>query len=79
MKDSIFGYGPAGITWILTAIQSDKILQYINLILAILATLVSIGYTVWKWWKKAKEDGKITEEEIEELKEEIKENLKNGD
>lgn len=79
MKDSIFGYGPAGITWILTAIQSDKILQYVNLILAILATLVSIGYTCWKWWKKAKEDGKITEEEIEELKENIKENLKNGD
>lgn len=76
MKKELLGYTGASINWILTAIQTKEILQYINLILAILTTLVSIGYTIYKWYRKATEDGKITEEEVNELKEDIKEELK---
>ena len=76
MNKDFINYLGTGTTWVLTALQTQKILQYVNLILAILTTLVTLGYTIYKWWKKATEDGKITEEEIDELKEEIKENLK---
>ena len=50
-----------------TAIQSDEVFRYISLGLTILSTIFSIVYTIWKWWRKAKEDGKITEDEVDEL------------
>lgn len=60
---------------ILTALQSDVVFQYISLALTILSTLVAIAFTIWKWWKKASEDGKITKEEIEELEDDLKEHI----
>ena len=57
---------------IFTAIQSNEIFQLISLILTCLATALSIFYTFYIWYKKAKADGKITKEEVEELKEELK-------
>lgn len=64
---------------ILTAVQSDQIFQYISLALTILSTLVAIAYTIWKWWRKAKEDGKIDEEEIKDLGDQIGDILKKGE
>lgn len=64
---------------ILTAIQSDVIFQYISLALTILSTLIAISYTIWKWWRKAKEDGKIDEEEIKDLGDQIGDILKKGE
>lgn len=60
---------------ILTALQTDVVFQYISLALTILSTLVAIAFTIWKWWKKASEDGKITKEEIEELEDDLKEHI----
>lgn len=57
---------------IFTAIQTNELFQLISLILTCLATAVSLCYTIILWYKKAKEDGKITKEEIEELKDKIK-------
>ena len=54
-----------------TAIQSDEVMRWIQLALTIISTLVALAYTIWKWWRKAKEDGKISEEEIDELVEEV--------
>lgn len=76
MRKDILEYIGTGTTWILTALQTEKLLSYVNLILAILTTLITMAYTIWKWYKKASQDGKITEEELEELKDDIKENLK---
>ena len=64
---------------ILTAIQSDVIFQYISLGLTILSTLIAISYTIWKWWRKAKEDGKIDEEEIKDLGDQIGDIVKKGE
>ena len=67
---------------ILTAIQTNPIFQYISFGLTILATIISIAFTLWKWWKKASEDGKITKEEIEDLTDDISDVLndkKKGD
>lgn len=56
---------------ILTAIQTNEVFQYISLGLTILSTIVAIAFTIWKWWKKAHEDGKITQEEIDDLVDDI--------
>ena len=49
-----------------TAIQPDVIFQYIQMGLTIIATLITIILGIRAWWKDAKKDGKITEDEIEE-------------
>lgn len=56
---------------ICTALQTDEVLRYIQLGLTILSTLFAIAFTIYKWWKKASEDGKITKEEIEDLTDDI--------
>ena len=47
-------------------IQDNPVFQWIQLILAIIASLVLIAYRLWKWWKEASKDGKIDKEEIKE-------------
>lgn len=60
-----------GIGMTLTVLQTENVFRIISLILTILATLLSILYTLYNWWKKAKRDGKIEPNEILELKEDI--------
>ena len=67
MKKDFISWTGSVFGTICTAIQSDQIFQYISLGLTILSTLVAIAYTIWKWYKKANEDGKITSDEIKEL------------
>ena len=55
--------------------QGQELLSYIQLGLGILATLGSLAFTIWKWWKKASADGKITKDEIKELSDDIKDTL----
>ena len=64
-------YGADILGAVFTAVQTDTTLQIISLILTIIATTFSIAFTVYKWWKSAKADGKITKEEIEDLFDEI--------
>lgn len=61
-----------GLSYLTTALQTNQTLQIIQLIVSILASVVAISFTIWKWYKKASADGKITLEEIEELHEDIK-------
>lgn len=53
--------------YILVAVQSKELFEWISLILAILSTILIIIMNVRKWWKEAKEDGKIDEDEVDEL------------
>ena len=46
--------------------QTNWILQWVQLGLAIACSLVLLTYRLWKWWKEAKADGKIDKEEIKE-------------
>ena len=55
--------------------QNEALLKYIQLGLGIFATLVSLAFTIWKWWKKASEDGKITKEEVDDLIDELNEDI----
>ena len=49
-----------------TAIQPNQVLQYIQLAITIVAGLISIILGLRAWWKDAKKDGKIDEEEIKD-------------
>jgi hypothetical protein len=55
-----------GFATVLTAVQTQQVFQIISLVLTCLATALTIAYTLWKWWKNAKKDGKIDEKEIKE-------------
>lgn len=66
-----------GLTYILAAIQQNEVLQIIEFIFSAVLTLVILIYRIWHWWREAKKDGKITDEEFNELGE-IIEDTKNG-
>ena len=66
---------------ITTATQTDNVLRWIQLALTIVSTIVALVYTIWKWYRKAKADGKITEDEIDELIDDVNDvvNKKEGE
>lgn len=66
MKHESTGYLMNGIGVIFSAIQTNEILSYISWAVTVLASVVSLAYTFYKWYKKAKADGKIDADEIEE-------------
>lgn len=67
LKEEIAMFSGDGILALLTASQTNELLQWISLALTILTTIVTLAFTIYKWWKKAKADGQITIDEVEEL------------
>lgn len=49
-----------------TGLQTSEVLQIISLVLTIIGSIITIVMAITNWWKKAKADGKITSEEIQE-------------
>lgn len=66
MKDNALGWVGSAVT-ILTGSLSQDIMQVILLVIGICSALFSLFVNIYTWWKKAKQDGKITKEEIDEL------------
>ncbi|MBO7734204.1 MAG: hypothetical protein J6S67_16690 [Methanobrevibacter sp.] len=66
MKKFRFDYIFDGIALALAGVQVELLFKWVQLGLGLLATILSIAFSVWQWWKKAKQDGKITEEEFKE-------------
>ena len=73
-----------------TAIQTNQVLQTISLVLTIIGTIITTVSALYFWFKKAKADGKIDEEEIDEgieiiqngadkIKHEVDKNKKKGE
>ena len=69
-----------GISWLTTGVAASSVapaanvaagfnavLQYVIVALPVLAAIVSIAYTIYKWVKRATADKKITQEEMDEL------------
>lgn len=75
MKNTRFDYILDVVAITLGITQGEELLRYIQLGFGILATLISIAFSIWKWWKKASADGKITKDEIKELSDELKDKL----
>lgn len=71
MKDKSIEIVGNGSCWILTAVQSNELFQWISFSLSIVATLLTISYNIYKWYKEAKKDGNISQDEINQV---VKEN-----
>lgn len=78
MKESITYVGN-GLTYILAIAQQNEVLQIIEFAMSALLTLFLFAYRLWHWWKEAKKDGKIDENEIDELGKIIEETKKESD
>lgn len=65
----------AGISSVL---QPDEVLRIVSLILTCLSVLISVAFTVYKWYKEAKRDGKIDADEVDDLVNKIKDNIDKG-
>ena len=51
---------------VFASVQPEVLFRYVSLALSIFATLISIAFSIWQWWKIVKQDGIITEDEIKE-------------
>ena len=71
MKTESVNYGLSAFAGIFTAIQQNEIFQWISLGLTIFSVVLSICYTIYKWYKKAHQDGIVTAEEVDELIDEM--------
>lgn len=73
----LFGTGTCAVG---TALQTNEVLQTISLIITILGGIVTlIVLPILNWWHKAKQDGKITTEEIKEGVETLNDGLEKLD
>ena len=71
----LFGTGSCAVG---TALQTNEVLQTISLIITILGGIVTlIVLPILNWYYKAKQDGKITPDEVKEGVETLKEGLDN--
>lgn len=58
---------------IMTVLQPDEYLRLMSLILTCVSVTLSLAFTVYKWYKTAKSDGKITIDEYSDLVTELRE------
>ena len=69
-----------GVGAVMTAIQTNPVYQVVSLIITILGLIVticsSIVFPIVKWYRKAKEDGKITKDELSEAQEIVEKGTK---
>ena len=72
MKDNLLDILGIGVQAIFTAIQTDEVLRWISFGFTLVSVILTISYNIWRWWKKSKEDGKISMKEVNELGEIIK-------
>ena len=75
MRDNITYGACATVMTIAGITQVNELFQLIQVIAGVVSALFAIAYTIYKWYNKAKADGKITSQEIKELGEDISEVL----
>ncbi len=69
MGNNSAGYIGSGITLttaVMTSMNIDNVLSIVLTVLGCISGVLSIMLTLYKWIKKVKEDGQLTEEEIDE-------------
>lgn len=66
-KELIGGAVGTGLSAIGTATQTNDVLQTISLVITIIGGLITfIIIPLISWWRSAKQDGKITKDEVED-------------
>ena len=79
MKDNnILSWVTSGITLATSALSQD-VMQIILMVLGIISALVSLAYNIYKWYKKAKADGKIDDKDLDELNDIVDKHIHGGD
>lgn len=66
-KDGIVFGSIGALETVVTISQTNEVFQTIQIIISALAGAVALAYTIWRWYKNAKKDGKITEDEVDDL------------
>ena len=66
-KDGIVFGSIGAVEAVVTISQTNEVFQTIQIIISALAGAVALAYTIWRWYKNAKKDGKITEDEVDDL------------
>ena len=64
--NEIISYIANGVTYVVALSQTNEIFQIVELVFAILTSVILLLYRLWKWYNEAKKDGKITREEIKD-------------
>lgn len=59
-----------------TVAQTNEVFQMVQIIITSVSALVVLAFNIWKWYKKAKADKKITDDEIDELEKIVTGSLK---
>ena len=72
MYDKAINATGLSIMGVATVAQTNEVFQMIQIIITSVSALVVLAFNVWKWYRKAKADKKITDEEIDELEEILK-------
>ena len=70
-KELVLCYTLTGLQTVFTSLQDNEIYQIIQMVLSLISGVLVIAYTIWKWYVRAKKDGKITIDEIDEGIDEI--------
>ena len=70
-KDGIVFGSIGALETVVTVSQTNEVFQTIQIIISALAGAVALAYTIWRWYRNAKKDGKITEDEVDDLFEQI--------
>ena len=61
-----------------TVLQPDEALRIVSLVLTCLSVAISVAFTIYKWYKEAKRDGKIDADEVDNLVNKIKDDIDKG-
>lgn len=75
MQEKPINYVASAIACITTALQTNEIFSYVSLSLTILSIVVSLAFTIYRWYKAATSDGKIDKEEIDDLMHNINDSI----
>lgn len=70
-KDGIVFGSIGAVEAVVTVSQTNEVFQTIQIIISALAGAVALAYTIWRWYRNAKKDGKITEDEVDDLFDQI--------
>lgn len=66
-KDGIVFGSIGALETVVTISQTNEVFQTIQIIISALAGAVALAYTIWRWYRNAKKDGKITDDEVDDL------------
>lgn len=76
MKRDLFEITGNGAMYVLSVTNTKEVFEIISLVLSILISCLILGSKIVQWWKKAKADGKIDKEEIQEVIEIVEDGVK---